>query len=354
MPCPGTLRKSMASLEVRPGMCPRLVELFAIKTQSMTEQEKVTSVLMDEVALRSELWYNPHTDEIEGYEDLGHLGRTNKVATHALVFMLRGIFCNWKQPLCYLLTCGPCKAVIIESFLIEVIKTTVRIGLTPKVLIADQGTNNQSLYKRLGIQPSKPYFHVGDLRIVALFDPPHLLKSIRNNFKNHGFIINEIIISWKYIYDFYKLDSKLQVRMARKLLLKHVILPAFSHLGVAMAAQVLSHSVATGIKTLVKQKLMPATAIPSADFCEKFDQLFNAFNSHSLTSSQTMKHALSANSGHLVFLQTMLEWLEVVKARNKSGNLPCLSGWKLTIAGTLQVIILNVISFSMKRHKFNT
>ena len=61
----------MASLELKPGICPRLVELFEIKTKTMTENKKLTSILLDEVSLRSECNYNPHTDKIEGYEDLG-------------------------------------------------------------------------------------------------------------------------------------------------------------------------------------------------------------------------------------------------------------------------------------------
>ena len=39
----------MASLELKPGICSRLVELFEINTQTMTDNEKPTSILLDEI-----------------------------------------------------------------------------------------------------------------------------------------------------------------------------------------------------------------------------------------------------------------------------------------------------------------
>ena len=46
-----TLRKTMASLEVKPGICPTLVKLYKIKTQSITHHEKLASIFLDEVSL---------------------------------------------------------------------------------------------------------------------------------------------------------------------------------------------------------------------------------------------------------------------------------------------------------------
>ena len=48
---------------------------------------------------------------------------------------------------------------------------------------------------------------------------------------------------------------------------------------VNLAAQVLSHSVAAGISTLVSLKHLPENAMYTAQFVEQFDALFNTFNS---------------------------------------------------------------------------
>jgi len=43
-------------------------------------------------------------DLVEVFEDLGHLGRTNKLATQVMDFMARGLYSNWKLPVAYFLS----------------------------------------------------------------------------------------------------------------------------------------------------------------------------------------------------------------------------------------------------------
>ena len=43
--------------------------------------------------------FHPKRQIIEGFQDLGFLGKNLAVGTQVLVFMLRGLFTNWKQPL---------------------------------------------------------------------------------------------------------------------------------------------------------------------------------------------------------------------------------------------------------------
>ena len=74
--------------------------------------------------------------------------------------------------------------------------------------------------------------------------------------------------------------------MVPKLKDKHIDLPPFSTMGVNLAVQVLNHSVAAGISTLVSLKHLPESAMYSAQFVEQFDALFNIFN------SQSLKHSL--------------------------------------------------------------
>jgi len=45
--------------------------------------------------------YNKILHKIEGFEDLGQLGRTNTFASHALVIMIRVLYKNWKFPYSY-------------------------------------------------------------------------------------------------------------------------------------------------------------------------------------------------------------------------------------------------------------
>ena len=81
--------------------------------------------------------------------------------------------------------------------------------------------------------------------------------------------------------------------MAPKLTPKHVYLPTFTAMSVKYATQIMSHTVAAAISTLSTLGHLPASAFKTAEFIDKFDKLFNAFNNISITSSQQCKHALS-------------------------------------------------------------
>ena len=109
----------------------------------------------------------------------------------------------------------------------------------------------------------------------------------------------------------------------------------FCHLNVSLATQWLSHSVASGICMMVYMKHMPDQAMTTAIFCEIFDQLFNSFNSHSLRSDKPWGHPMS--SGHLSFLREKQAWFDRLKINNKTGNLPCLDGWKMAIPCLIQL-----------------
>jgi hypothetical protein len=82
------------------------------------------------------------------------------------------------------------------------------ISILPKVIICDQGSNNQSALKSLNVTENKPYFYVNENIIISLFDTPHLLKSVRNNLIGNTFKKNEKIISFNDVIATYNIDKK--------------------------------------------------------------------------------------------------------------------------------------------------
>ena len=69
---------------------------------------------------------------------------------------------------------------------------------------------------------------------------------------------------------------------------------------------------------------------PYSRFIEQMDQLFNCFNSMSLSSTANMRHAMTASSGHKEHLQKSLEWIKRIKTKEKKSP-PCLEGWQISI-----------------------
>jgi hypothetical protein len=295
------------------------------------------AIVLDEMSLKESVTYNVEKDHIEGYEDFGSLGRTQYIANHAIVFMVRGLCEKWKQPVGYFLSSGPMSGKVMTQLLKECIDKVQSSNLTVKVVISDQGSNNRSMFEtELGASVGKPFFWYHDLKVFVLYDPPHLIKNIRNNLKKHGFLVGDHEVLWKYVSDFFYSDCKLPIRMAPKLTAKHIELPPFASLRVKLATQVLSHSVAAGITTMVSLGALPSDAQATAVFIEKMDKLFNCFNSQSLSSSTPMRYAISAKSDHVKFLLECREWLQSVESLGRR-KLPCLSGWTMAINCLLEL-----------------
>jgi len=95
--------------------------------------------------------------------------------------MAQGVYSSWKFPMAYFLAHSGIKHQLLKNVIIYVIAELLKIGLCPKILVCDQGTNNQSALKSLGINEDKLYFFVEENKIFSIFDVPHLFKNIRNN-----------------------------------------------------------------------------------------------------------------------------------------------------------------------------
>jgi len=249
----------------------------------MSEKDKECVLAFDEMALKTKFVYNKDRDCIDGFEDLGLLGTTQYHCNHALVFMLQGISSKWKQPLGYFLLNVSVKAPILNKLVQSCLDKLLKIGLLPVALVCDQGATNRCFLESMyNVSVEWPYILHQNRKIFVVYDPPHLLKNIRNNLKNHDFTVHvdgqDHKICWEYVQKFYDFDNTMPVRMAQKLIDKHFELPPFTSMRVNLAAPVLSHSVAAGIQTLCCFDKLPAEASHTAQFTDKFDQLFNAFN----------------------------------------------------------------------------
>ena len=238
----------------------------------------------------------------------------------------------------YFLTSGPMKAAYLKTVICDAIAKLAKIGLRPRVLICDQGSNNRSMVEKLlKVTIEEPFFTVENQKIYCLYDPPHLLKNVRNNLKKKSFYVEGKQITWSHIRDFFFKDATQSgpLRYAPCLTEKHINLPPFASLRVCLAVQVFSHSVAVGIAAMVESGELPPEAIETAKFLEQFDKLFNCFNSSTVKSHSQMKHAWGRKTGHEVFLQECYAWLDKLVYDGK--KLPCIDGWKMTIKASLSL-----------------
>ncbi|GFO19603.1 transposable element p transposase [Plakobranchus ocellatus] len=98
--------------------------------------------------------------------------------------------------------------------------------------------------------------------------------------------------------------------MAPKLTKKFIEVPVFSKLRVNLAAQVLSHSAATGIAFLCQTGIFPAIYMATSKFVQGFDSLFNIFKVTGRRSKAAFKYPIPNSSSHITFLLESRNGLE--------------------------------------------
>lgn len=182
--------------------------------------------------------------------------------------MLHGINKRWKQPIFYRFVNGAAPAAEIMNAIKVIVRETRKAGLQIMATICDQGTNNVSAissliadtrahYIRNGKELVESTFEIDEQQIVPLFDVPHLMKGVRNNFLKYNvkFVMNNKLMTakWEHIYKAWQMDTSLgSLRLMPKLTGYHVDPAYIKKMKVSCCTQALSRSVAVGINVLAK------------------------------------------------------------------------------------------------------
>ncbi|CAI6377598.1 unnamed protein product [Macrosiphum euphorbiae] len=172
-----------------PGFVTEYNSQLTLMSKVMTEQEKKYVVLIDEMSIKTCLEYNKSLDFIEGYEDLGHLGRSEKSAKLVLVVTIHGLYNKWKLPFAYFISSTGVTGDQMANIARNSIVKLCEIEFSPSIITCDQGTSNRKMFSLLGGTPENPYTVINSKKIFLMYDIPHLMKSVRNNL-----LIGNIII----------------------------------------------------------------------------------------------------------------------------------------------------------------
>jgi len=135
----------------------------------MHQRDRLCVLLMDEMSLKEAITYDHHNDRVLGLEDFG-TSKSNGVANHVTVFMIRGLYKKLKQSFAYFFSMGTMKDDKPKSLMIDAIRKVNETGLKCVAVTCDQGANNQSVMKKLGVSVTNPTFTVDNSEIHAFFD----------------------------------------------------------------------------------------------------------------------------------------------------------------------------------------
>lgn len=169
LPSKSTLHRFMRNWVINPGFNEFIFKITELRVNHLNEKEKDCIICVDEMSIKSNLFYDIGRDKIIGFQE-SCSKNTLDIATSALVVMARGVACSWKHPIAYFFYKSAVPSQEIKVILFEAIKRLNATGLNVLGVVSDQGPNFQKLVKyELKISPETPYFFFNDNKFFLFF-----------------------------------------------------------------------------------------------------------------------------------------------------------------------------------------
>lgn len=151
IPCIQTLHLVLQEIPLTPGLNSLILRHLENMSRKMSNKDKVCILMWNQISIQSHVTYDTRKDIICGFEDWGNI-RTNKVADHTLVFMLRGLSTGWKMPISY----NFCAKMTNSAPLLRCIKQHIHAireaGFHIVATVCDQRSANIAAIKQLLLQ----------------------------------------------------------------------------------------------------------------------------------------------------------------------------------------------------------
>ena len=343
LPSKKTITNAVSKFASGVGFSEKSLLVIKQRVEALQPSARVCTLIMDEISLKANLYYDCSKDCIIGFEDFGDGQTSGQVANSALVLMVRGLISKWKQPVAYYLANESVRSGHLRTIISKALFHLEEMGLNVVSVVSDQGSNFIRFFDEMGVTEDKPYFEMRGKNYFTIYDPPHLLKSVRNNLLKYIFQYEEHLAKWSDIEKFYRKEEKEALRLAPKLTEKHINLTGFSKMKVKLATQVLSHSVAAAINTYVRFHALPLSASGTALLLEKFDRIFDCCNASSFKDPKTGRRPITSTSLHVQELTDALSFIKSIKVvncitkENRTSQIKCLTGWCITIRSILGI-----------------
>ena len=163
------------------------------------ERHRYVMLCWDEMKVKEGLVFNKHTCELIGFVDIGDINNDlnclehgadsppRDVASHMLLFMVRGLFTKTNFPYAHFATKNA-SADTLYPIVWEAVERLQASGLTVIALTSDGASPNRRFFKihgngkELTYKTKNPFEE--DCYIYFFSDVPHLLKTARNCWSN--------------------------------------------------------------------------------------------------------------------------------------------------------------------------
>ena len=347
LPSQRRLRDYRNYIRPKRGFNNEIIDELIKKTADFSDGEKNVVLLLDEMKIQENLVWDKHSGELIGYVDLGDeelnhatLEKVESVATHLLVFMLRGIVNPIKFSLANFATTGITAAQLFPLFWRAVSILELKCKLKLMAVTCDGASSNRKFFRMHEKMTDEEHMNPDvdviyrtinlfsrDRYIYFVSDVPHLLKTARNCLFNSGsgtcsrFMWNDgMHLLWSHIREMFYDDINHGLHIFPKLTYDHINLTSYSKMNVRLAVQVLSHTMGE-----MMMKYGSKESIETANFCNLMDSFFDILNIRNKTECEHQNKPLlapfySADDTRLSwltggFLHYFSHWSSSIEAR---------------------------------------
>ena len=340
-----TLQSYMRFTKPRSGINKDVLDLLVqeMNIPQLKDFKKNVCLNWDEMRIKSGLVLSKSTGKLVGFCDLDTfneelLKMSNSkvefkpdIATHIIVFMVRGLFSSHNVPFMWY----PCKGFHSEQLWDCVWRAThilEDLGLKVRAWVSDGASSNRKffrIHRAIGGQYMGATYYCTNRyaphrKIYFICDVPHLLKTARNNIENsHGnqntkhLMKNGKEIKWPHIVSTVLEDKSRALVKLKNIREEHINISPQLRMRVRLAAQVLSKSMAEAIRARNNDEMLE-----TAQFCDHMNIWFDCLNgrnfkkgykerNHNLHPYQNINDRRFAYLND--FLQYINEWEEEVE-----------------------------------------
>lgn len=331
LPHLSTISKWYQAIDGTPGFTHESIIALKLKRQEAMSQGRdiFCNLILDEMSIRRQIEWTGQ--KFSGYVDIGTKLDSDILpeAKEVLVFMLVCVNSSWKIPVGYFFLDGLTgieKAELVKRCL-EFIHES---GVTVTSLTFDGAPVNFTMASYLGadfknvqnIKSSFPHPITAE-EIFIFLDPCHMIKLVRNTFGSQKYLTDrsDNKIDWNYLVKLVDKQYSEGLHLATKIRVRHIGWVR-EKMKVKIATQTLSKSVADALLYLSKDLKLPEfhKAEPTASFIQKFNDLFDVFNSRNRMAKYFFKRPLSpaTEKEFFPFLDEMFDYICSLKLVNNS------------------------------------
>ncbi|KAK3923863.1 Transposable element P transposase [Frankliniella fusca] len=285
LPSEGTLKNLLNDIPLEVGILKSVLTLLKSNAQKMKPSERHCVLTFDEVYL------------------VPHLKAYKK---------------KWTQPVAFFYVHKTCPSSMLRLLITDVVRAVRETGLNVLATVSDQGPTNRGAVAELKANSTNDdiFYSVDNVKMVHIYDIPHIFKNIRNNLLSSDLEYEPgKIAKWANIIEYFKLDES--ICSTSRLTYKHMNPQGKEKMKVKFAAETISQKVAKGMKTIhvVSDGRKLPTCMDTSSFLLIADQFFDLTNGASSSPAEQKNSNANALNGPLDFntyLRIFLKNIDII------------------------------------------